>query len=96
MSGQIFEWDPKKSEASRRKHGIDFERAREAFFDPLRTTEPEGTDHGEVRWRTIGEVNGRLFAVSHTLEEEGAAEIVHIISARKVTPGERRSHEGQT
>jgi uncharacterized DUF497 family protein len=95
MAEQVFEWDAKKSEANRRKHSIDFARARQAFFDPLRKTEVEGIEHGEIRWRTIGEIDGRLFTISHTLEEEDEVEIVRIISARKVTPRERRAYEGE-
>jgi len=90
---QIFEWDSRKSKTNLREHGVDFERAREAFFDPLRKIELEGTEHGEIRWRTIGESNGRLLFVSYTLEEEGDLEIVRIISARKATPRERRAYE---
>ena len=96
MSEPIFEWDAKKSEANRRKHGIGFERAREAFFDPLRNRDIEGYEHGEVRWRTIGEIDRRLFVISRTIEEEGEAEIIRIISSRKATQTERRAHERQT
>ena len=60
MTEQIFEWDPKKSEANFRKHGINFDESREAFYDPLRKLELEGTDYGEVRWRTIGAVKGAI------------------------------------
>ena len=94
MAGEtLFEWDANKSEFNRKKHGIDFERAREAFFDPLATRDVEGHEHGEIRWRTIGEIHGRLFVVTHTIEEEGETEIIRIISARKATRTERRSHE---
>jgi len=90
-----FEWDPRKSESNRRKHGIDFERVRDVFFDPFKSRAMEGHEHGEVRWRTIGEIRGRLFVVSHTLEEEGETEVIRIISARKATRRERRTYEGQ-
>jgi uncharacterized protein len=93
MAEQVFEWDSRKSKSNLRKHGIDFERAREAFFDPLRKIELEGMEHGEIRWRTTGESNGRLLLVSYTFEEEGGFEIVRIISARKATPRERRAYE---
>lgn len=97
MAEQIFEWDPRKSEANKKKHGIDFERARDVFFDPMQKREVEGTEHGEIRWRTMGEIGGRVFVVSHTLEEEeGEDDIIRIISARKATPRERRAYEGQT
>jgi uncharacterized protein len=55
MTNLIFEWDAQKAAANIRKHGVDFDEARHAFFDPLRTLELEGTEHGEIRWRTTGE-----------------------------------------
>ncbi len=56
------------------------------------TTLDRVTD-GEVRWRTVGEVEGRmLLVVAHTLKEEGE-EVVRIISAREATSHERREHE---
>jgi len=78
-----------------RKHGVDFDEAREAFFDPLKRLELEGTDHGEVRWRTTGEAFGRILIVSHTLEDKGEKEVVRIVSARKATRTERRAYEGK-
>jgi uncharacterized DUF497 family protein len=30
-----FTWDPKKAEANRRKHGVDFREAATVFDDPL-------------------------------------------------------------
>jgi len=94
MAEQVFEWDPKKSAANVRKHGVDFTEAREALFDPLKKLELEGMEHGEIRWRAIGEAFGRLLVVTHTLEDEGENEIVRIISARKTTRRERRAYEG--
>ena len=95
MSGTVFEWDSRKSRSNLRKHGIDFDEAREVFFDPLRRLDMEGHEHGEIRWRTIGEINGSLYAVFHTLEDEGEIEVTRITSARKVTRHERRAYERQ-
>ena len=86
-----FEWDPKKSAQNERKHGLNFEDAIYVFFDPLRHVELEGDEHGEVRWRTIGQVDRTLYVVSHTTREEGESEIHRIISARKATPRERKA-----
>lgn len=96
-----FEWDPRKSESNKRKHGIDFEDAKRVFFDPLRRTGIEGDDHGEVRWRTIGEIDGLVVViVSHTfletLEDEHEIETVRIISARKASYRERCEYEEVT
>jgi len=50
-----FEWDPKKSEENRRKHGISFPDAATVFDDPLAITFPD-PDHssGEHRFLTFG------------------------------------------
>jgi uncharacterized DUF497 family protein len=95
MLEAVFEWDPRKSRSNLRKHGIDFDEARAVFFDPLRRLDMEGHEHGEIRWRTIGEINGSLYAVFHTLEDEGEIEVTRIISARKVSRRERRAYERQ-
>ena len=86
-----LEWDPRKLEANRRKHGIDFRFASRVFRDPLQRLDIEGDEHGEIRWRTIGEVDGTLYVVSHTIREEGEEEIYRIITARKATPRERKT-----
>jgi uncharacterized protein len=39
-----FEWDPRKDEANRSKHGVGFREAATVFGDPLATTFPD-TDH---------------------------------------------------
>ena len=85
-----FEWDNRKSGQNRRKHGYDFKFFVLVFYDPLRRTEIEGDEHGEIRWQTIGEIDGRIFVVSHTIREEDNIEIYRIISARRATPSERR------
>jgi uncharacterized DUF497 family protein len=88
-----FEWDPRKAGANRRKHGIDFEFATLAFYDPLKRIEVEGDDHGEIRWRIIGEIEGRIFVICYTTGEKGEVEIVRIISARKAGRRERQEYE---
>jgi uncharacterized protein len=87
------EWDPRKSDQNRRKHGIDFGFAMLAIYDPLKSIEIEGHEHGETRWRTIGEIDGRVFVVSHTIREENDIEIIRIISARKASRRERQEYE---
>ncbi len=91
-----FEWDVRKHTANLRKHGVDFGAAARVFADPLVELEIEGTEHGEVRFRAIGEVDGRVLVVSYTWCEDSVEEVIRIISARKATPRERRAYEGDS
>lgn len=80
-----FEWDEAKSKSNLRKHRVSFETAMLAFKDPNSLTEQDREIGGEVRWRTIGMVDGQLILfVAHTVVER-EEEIVRIISARKAS-----------
>jgi hypothetical protein len=87
-----FEWDPGKARRNLRKHGVSFDEAVTAFYDPLSATFDD-PDHsiGEQRYITVGfSSQNRLLIVGHT--ERGEA--VRIISARLATAHERKRHEG--
>ena len=87
-----FEWDPGKARRNLRKHGVSFDEAVTAFYDPLSATFDD-PDHslGEQRYITVGfSSQNRLLIVGHT--ERG--ETVRIISARLATAHERKRHEG--
>ena len=88
-----FEWDPEKARRNLKKHGVSFDEAVTAFYDPLSATfdDPDHSDK-EQRYITIGfSSQGRLLVIGHT--ERG--EIVRIISARRTTAHERKRHETQ-
>jgi uncharacterized DUF497 family protein len=87
-----FEWDPQKAKLNLKKHGVSFEEAATAFYDPLSATFDD-PDHSvsEHRYVTIGfSSQGRLLVIAHA--ERG--EIVRIISARCAIAHERKKHEG--
>jgi len=87
----MFVWDPAKASANWRKHGVTFETAAEAFFDPfLRVIEAAAP--GEARDAVVGytESQSLLFVVHLILDEE----TIRIISARRATAPERRLYEG--
>lgn len=89
----LFEWDDRKNESNRRKHGIGFDIAAAVFDDPMHVTTRDRLVDGEIRWRTVGQVGANfLLVVAHTLVEEGE-EIVRLISARQATSQERREYE---
>jgi uncharacterized DUF497 family protein len=90
----LFEWDERKAAANRRKHGISFENAMQAFDDPGSVSEPDRIVDGELRWQTIGLVKGAiLLMVAHTISEEGRDEIIRIISARRADRMEHIRYE---
>jgi hypothetical protein len=85
-----FEWDPVKASTNRAKHGVSFEEAVSAFYDPLAATVTDPDTAGEYRFVTIGRsASGRLLVVvyadwGHTLR---------IISARRANRHEKRAYE---
>ena len=87
-----FEWDPGKARRNLRKHGVSFDEAVTAFYDPLSATFDD-PDHsiGEQRYITVGfSSQNRLLVIAHT--ERGST--VRIINARPATAHERKKHEG--
>jgi len=86
-----FDWDPQKAEANLRKHGVSFDEAATVFLDPMAVSGPDPKHSvGEDRYITFGFSRlGRLLAICHTYRP-GA---IRIISARRVTRGERKIYE---
>jgi len=87
----VFEWDPNKASANYQKHGVRFEEAATVFRDDFSVTVPD-PDHStdEERFVTVGmSGQNRLLMVAHA--ERG--ERIRIISARPLTPRERRQYE---
>ena len=86
-----FEWDPSKNEINRFKHEIDFETATLVFDDVFCVSFVERVVEGEERWHSIRSVEGLIvLVVVRTYREEGRAEVVRIISARRATAHERK------
>jgi uncharacterized protein len=86
-----FEWDPRKAEANRRKHGVSFDEAATVFQDEASATGYD-PDHSieERRFVTFGvSSSGRLLVVAHAERDDA----IRIISARPPTRGERKLYE---
>jgi hypothetical protein len=90
-----FEWDPVKARTNQRKHGVSFEDAMHVFEDSYALFEPERAGGvGELRWQALGLAGGvAVLLVVHTVREEGADEVVRLISARQATRRERKRYE---
>jgi uncharacterized DUF497 family protein len=88
-----YEWDPEKDRTNQQKHGVSFAEASTVFLDPLAATvEDPRYSVGEYRYLTTGyTLSDRLVTVAHT----DRGERIRIITAREVTPRERRQYEQQ-
>ncbi len=84
----IFEWDEQKRLINLEKHGIDFADVIRLFDNWRHTIEDDRYDYGETRFFTLGLIDGRIIAVSHTENDE----IIRIISARKANKNEQREY----
>ncbi|MCA9964787.1 MAG: BrnT family toxin [Anaerolineales bacterium] len=82
-----FEWDSNKAKRNLENHGVDFQDAILAFFDPHKL---EDIDDflDEERYRLIGIANGRLLLIVYTWREDR----IRMISARKATRYERQQY----
>jgi len=73
-----FEFDKKKSQSNKRKHGIDFIEAQALWNDPDRLEIPAKTID-EARFLVIGKIAGRFWSTIITYREEH----IRIISVRR-------------
>lgn len=83
-----FRWDERKNATNRRKHGVSFEEAQSAFYDPFARVMPDPA-HSEMedRFLLLGMSQRlRILVVCHCYRER--EEVIRIISARKATRNE--------
>ncbi len=83
-----FAFVPRKSVASKRKHGIDFAEARALWDDQNRIEIPARTDD-EPRFLVIGRIEGRHWSGVITYRGER----IRIISVRRSRPEEVEFYE---
>ncbi|HSR67422.1 MAG TPA: BrnT family toxin [Acidobacteriota bacterium] len=86
-----FEWDPAKARANESKHGVSFFEASQVFGDD-HSSSFRDPDHsiGESRFLIFGlSRRGRHMVVSYAERDDR----IRLISARKMTPRERRVYE---
>lgn len=89
----LFEWDDNKDHINQQKHGISFETASKIFNDPFLITIQDRVTNGEIRWQSIGSLNGFVvILVAHTYTDDNGLEIIPIISARKLSKGEIKKY----
>jgi len=79
-----FEYDPKKSESNKVKHGIDFEQSRALWLD-INRLEVQAKSDDEPRFALIAIRGNTLWTAFYTIRESR----IRIISVRRSRRGER-------
>ena len=89
-NGITFVWDRKKAKKNVEKHGVTFQQATSAFFDPFLCV-VDASPEEEARDAIIGmDENWDMLFVVHIVVEDDR---IRIVSARKATGTERRDYE---
>ena len=86
-----FEWDDNKEKINQRKHGVSFLKATEVFADDYSScvNDPDHS-YDESRYLLFGiSTKGDYLVVSFTER----ADVIRIISARRMTKQERNAYE---
>jgi len=84
----IFEFDPSKSDANLRKHGIDFQAAQALWRDPALLEIPARTSD-ESRFLVIARLQGRHWSAVITYHQQA----IRLISVRRSRPEEVQHYE---
>ncbi|MEM9808708.1 MAG: BrnT family toxin [Cyanobacteria bacterium P01_D01_bin.56] len=94
MSQIEFIWDEQKAETNIAKHGVSFEEAKTAFYDPnARVTYDPDHSQDEDRYILLGISESlRILVVCHLYRKD--EETIRLISARKATKPERKQYQG--
>jgi uncharacterized DUF497 family protein len=79
-----FEWDEAKRRSNINRHGFDFVEVERIFAKDVFTLLDDRFDYGELRFLTLGMLNGTVVAVAHTETDE----VTRIISVRKARKNE--------
>jgi len=67
----VIAYDPKKDKTNKRKHGISLSRAEDFDFEEALYSIDNREDYGEIRFRTIGLLDAKLYTLVFADEEEG-------------------------
>jgi uncharacterized DUF497 family protein len=82
------EFDPTKDAKNRRDHGISLERAADLDMSVALYQIDDREDYGEVRYRAISFLDGKLYSLPFTLR----GDVVRAISLRKASKQEQRDY----
>jgi uncharacterized DUF497 family protein len=93
----MFNWDERKAQSNRRKHGVSFEEAATAFLDPD-GLDGEDSEHSGIETRRLRLAKsslGNLLLIAYTIRSRNDEEITRIISARRASRKERKKYEAE-
>ena len=82
------EFDKRKDAANRRRHRISWARADDFDFAASYTIIEDSQDYGEVRYRSIGFLDAKLYVLVTTETASG----IRAISLRKAEPSEHEEY----
>ncbi len=83
-----FEWDENKRLINLKMHGIDFIDVQKIFDNEVYAVIDDRFDYEEIRFFTLGLLNGRVIAVAHTETDN----VIRIISARKANKYDQKKY----
>ena len=86
-----FEYDPRKSDLNRDKHGIDFEEA-QALWDDEASLEIPAKNLDEPRFLVIGKIKGKHWSAVITYRDDN----IRIISVRRSRDEEIELYENES
>ncbi len=83
-----FEWDPKKSEQNKSKHGVSFSEAIQIWQSPhLQVNLIARSEDGEERGATVGLIGEGVFTAIWTQRDDR----IRLISVRRSRNGEKEA-----
>ena len=83
-----FEFDPKKSDTNREKHGIDFEEAQKLWHDSNRIVIP-AKNLNEPRFVLIGKIQKKYWSAVYTIKKNK----IRLISVGRSRKNEQKIYE---
>ena len=87
-----YEWDPRKTAANRRKHGVAFSIIENFDWDTALVVSDDRRDYGEPRWLALGMIDQRLYSLAFTIRGDR----IRLISLRAASRTERTLYREQS
>ncbi len=87
-----IDFDPAKNQSNIQQRGLSFERVAHFDFETALFSMDERFDYGEIRYRALGFIDGRLYALVFVETSEG----IRVISFRKANKREVNGYEAAT